>query len=91
MAKEVETVFTVVVNTDGTFSVNLEQTGEVIPTKRQASSYDVFITIQAIIKELETQMLVDRIVSALKPETTTVPESIKEKLKERGITPQETA
>jgi len=91
MGKEVEIVFTVLVNTDGTFSVNLEQAAEVIPTKRQATSYDVFLTVESIVKELKTQMLVDRIVSALKPETTTVPDTIKEKLKERGITPQETA
>ena len=91
MEKQIETAFTVVVHTDGTFAVNLKQTGEVIEVQREASSYDVFITLQAIIKELETQMLVDRIVTALNPETTTVPDSIKEKLKERGITPQEPA
>ena len=92
MEKQIETAFTVIVNTDGTFSVNLKQTGEIIEVNREATSYDVFITLQSIVKELETQMLVDRIVNALTPTAEpTVPDAIKEKLKERGITPQESA
>jgi hypothetical protein len=91
MEKEIETVFTVVCNTDGTFSVSLEQTGEVFPAKRQATTFDVYTTLQAILKEIDAQMLIERLVNALNPTTPAIPDVVKEKLKERGITPQEPA
>jgi hypothetical protein len=91
MEKEIETAFVVVCNTDGTFSVSLEQTGEIIPVKRQATTFDVYTTLQAIVKEIDTQMLIERLVTALNPVSPTIPDVVKEKLKERGITPQEPA
>ena len=89
MEKEIETAFVVYVNTDGTFAINLEHPTEAPQVKRVATTYDVYVTIQSVIKELETSMLVDRIINALNPQPQTVPDSIKEKLKERGISPEE--
>lgn len=86
--KPIETAFTVLVHTDGTFSVMLENPVEPFEVQRQPSDYDVFHTSQQIVSEIEQQLLTNRIVSTLaqvlqpKPEPT-IADSIKEKLKER--------
>lgn len=86
--KPIETAFTVLVHTDGTFSVMLENPVEPFEVQRQPSDYDVFHTSQQIVAEIEQQLLTNRIVNTLvqvlspQPEPT-VADSIKEKLKER--------
>lgn len=94
MEKEVETSFLVNVHTDGTFSVNLEP--ETTEAKRLATTYDVFQTSQQIVKEIESQILVDRVVNAISsilmpPAEQSVPDTLKEKLAERGIQPESSA
>ena len=96
MEKEIETVFVVAVHTDGTFSANLEQLAEPLPVKRTATTYDVFQTSQQIVKEIESQILVDRIVNAvagtlLPTPDQSIPDALKEKLAERGIQPESPA
>lgn len=95
MEKEIETVFVVAVHTDGTFSAQLEQLAEPLPVKRIATTYDVFQTSQQIVKEIESQILVERIVNAvanaLVPAEQDIPDAIKEKLAERGIQPESPA
>jgi len=86
--KPIDTAFTVLVHTDGTFSVLLETPAEPLELQRNPSDYDVFHTSQQIVAEIEQQLLTNRIVSTLaqiltpQPEPT-VADSIKEKLKER--------
>ncbi len=96
MEKEIETVFVVAVHTDGTFSANLEQLPEPIQVKRPATTFDVFQTSQQIVKEIESQILVERIVNAvsaslLPPAEQSIPDAVKEKLAERGIQPESSA
>ncbi len=92
MEKVIETVFTVVVHTDGTFAVQLEQPEAPFEVQKIATTYDVFQTCQAITKEIDSQILVDRIlgglVTLLTPPTDSVPDRVKEKLKERNIQPE---
>lgn len=94
--KEIDIAFVVVTHTDGTFSVQLEYPEEKPVALRQATSYDVYQTAQQITKEIENQILTERIVGTLlqvlappAPAEQTVPEAVKDKLKERGINPDE--
>ena len=97
MEKQIETAFLVNVHTDGTFSVNLELDESVAKVDRTANTADVYQTCQQIIKEIDSQLLVDRIVNTFmaasaaalaEQQEPTVPEVVKEKLKERGISPE---
>ena len=92
----VETVYTVTVYTDGTFSASLEQPEAPIEVKRQATVYDVLSISGALIKEIESSQLTDRIVvSILQVLQAQVPPStadtVKDALKERGIEPESPA
>ena len=93
MEKVIDTVFTVAVHTDGTFAVQLEQPKEPLEAQRVATTYDVMQTSRAIVQEIDSQILVDRILSGLvtllTPPTDSVPDRVKEKLKERNIHPEE--
>ena len=94
--KEIETFFTVVVNTDGTLNVALDNPAEPIVAKREATNADVFAVSKQIVHELEQGQLVDRIVTTLltllqPPAEETIPDKVKNKLKERGIDPETTA
>jgi len=89
MEKQVEVAFLVLAHTDGTFAVKLENLTEAVEANRVANTGDVFGISQQIVKEIEQQLLVSRIVEALMPPVVdTVPETIKEKLEERGIKPE---
>jgi hypothetical protein len=94
MEKEVETAFTVVLHTDGTFVANLEQLDEPVEVKRAATVNDLATVSAQLVKEIDEQQLVSRIANALAslmapaPEMS-IPEVLKEKLKERNITPEE--
>jgi len=58
---------------------------------RVADASDVLSISQNIIKELETQALVNRIAMALQPVVPpTVSDKVKDALKERGIDPEST-
>lgn len=91
--KEIDTVFVVSVFTDGTFSANLEQPDEPIPVKRTATVYDVLSISQALVKEIESSQLTDRIVLSLlqvlqAAAPPTAADTVKDALKERGIDPE---
>lgn len=88
MEKEVEVAFLVLAHTDGTFAVKLENLTEPVEANRLANTGDVFGISQQIVKEIEQQLLVSRIVEALMPPVQSVPDTIKEKLEERGIKPE---
>ena len=94
--KENETFFTVVLHTDGTLSVALDNPESPIIAKREATNADVFAISKQIVQELEQSQLVDRIVSTLvalltPPPQETVSDKVKSKLKERGIDADTTA
>jgi hypothetical protein len=96
MEKEIETAFLVNVHTDGTFSVSMELDESVVKVARTANTADVYQTSQQIVKEIDSQLLVDRIVNtfmaasaaALAQQEQSIPDVVKEKLKERGINPE---
>jgi hypothetical protein len=93
---EVETVYTVTVYTDGTFSASLEQPDAPIEAKRQATVYDVLSISGALVKEIESAQMTDRIVvSILQVMRASVPpttaDTVKDALKERGIDPESPA
>jgi hypothetical protein len=89
--KEIEFAFLVTQHVDGTYAAHLELPKEPLVTQRQATGADVLQMSQTLVKEIETQTLTERIVGTLvqllQPpvEQPTVPEAVKEKLKERGI------
>ena len=90
MEKQVDVAFLVLAHTDGTFAVKLEDLTAPVETNRIANTGDVFGISQQIVKEIEQQLLVSRIVEALNPQVQSVPEVIKEKLAERGIQAEST-
>jgi hypothetical protein len=90
--KTVEVAYLVLQHTDGTFAVKLEDLTEPVEAVRVADASDVLSISQNIIKELETQALVNRIVLALQPATQpTISDKVKDALKERGIDPESTS
>ena len=88
MEKQVDVAFLVLAHTDGTFAVKLEDLTAPVEAARVATTGDVFGISQQIVKEIEQQLLVSRIVEALMPPVQSVPDTIKEKLEERGIKPE---
>jgi hypothetical protein len=92
MSKEVETAFLVTLYADGTFSAGLDPAEIGVEVKRQATASDVLTVSQSLVKEIEHGQLTERIAVTLMqlltpPAQQTVPDSLKEKLKERGIEP----
>ena len=90
-ATEVETVFLVQVNTDGTFIAHLEQPEETLVAKRAPTTADVLTSSQGLVKEIEHAQLTDRILMGLVTLMAGPPkasETVKDKLKERGIDPE---
>jgi hypothetical protein len=89
---QAETYFLVVVNEDGTFTTYAEIPSELPAVTRRATNYEVYQTCKSIAEEFDTQILVDRItksvVGTLMPQTQTVADVVKDKLKERGIDPE---
>ena len=90
MEKQVDVAFLVLAHTDGTFAVKLEDLTTPVEAARVANTGDVFGISQQIVKEIEQQLLVSRIVEALNPPVQSVPDVIKEKLAERGIQAEST-
>jgi hypothetical protein len=95
MANNIETFFLVTVNTDGTFTTYTEMPTEPIEATRPGTNFDVYQTCKAIADEFESQILTDRIVRALTevlaPTTPSIPDAIRDALKERGIDPESNA
>lgn len=94
MEKEIETAFTVILHTDGTFVANLEQLETPVEVKRAATVNDLVLVSTQLRKEIEEQQLVSRIANTIiamlqPPVEQTVSDKVKEKLKERNITPEE--
>lgn len=88
MEKQVDVAFLVLAHTDGTFAVKLDDLTSPVEANRVANTGDVFGISQQIVKEIEQQLLVSRIVEALNPPVQSIPDTIKEKLEERGIKPE---
>jgi hypothetical protein len=94
--KEIETLFLVAVNTDGTFTAMLEHPETLPEFQRPATSFDVYQTSQQIVKEIDSQILVERLAGAMAalfmpPQEPTVAEKVSEKLKERKVKPEDNA
>lgn len=88
----IETFFITVVNSDGTISTLTELPTESFEIARIATRFDVYQTSKQIVDEVEQSALVERIVAAmsqtLNPPVQTVPDRVKEALKNRGIDPE---
>jgi len=96
MAIEVETFFLVTVTPEGGFITYTKMPDEPIEAARQATTGDVFSISQQIVKEIDQQLLTERIVNAvasvLAPaETPKVSAKVKSALKDRGIDPESIA
>ena len=94
--KEVETLFLVAVNTDGTFTAMLEHPETLPEVKRAPTSFDVYQTSQQIVKEIDAQILVERLANTVvalftPPQEETVADKVSEKLKERKVKPEDDA
>lgn len=94
MEKEIATAFLVTQYTDGSFSAGLDPKDLPVEVQRQATANDVLSICQSLVKEIEQAQLTERLAVTLAqlltpPAEQTVPDVVKEKLKERGITPQE--
>jgi len=88
---EVETYFLVAVNRDSTLSTYAELPSESIARDRTANNYDVYQAAKQIVDEFEQTMFANKVaqivMANLNPPMETVPDKIKDKLKERGIKP----
>lgn len=92
MAKNtVETYFLVTINEDGTIRTYADLPEELPEKKRNITNFDVFQTAKQISEEFENNLNADRIARAvaalLNPQSPSVSDTVKEALKERGITP----
>jgi hypothetical protein len=88
----VETFFLITVNEDGTLTSYAEMPETMPEAKRPATNFDVFNTSKQIVDEFEQSLLANKVanavLAALQPQAQSVPESVKDKLKERGINPE---
>jgi hypothetical protein len=88
---EVETYFLVAVNKDSTLATYAELPEEGIGRERPANNYDVYQAAKQIVDEFEQTMFANKVaqivISSLAPASEPVPDKVKEKLKERGIKP----
>ena len=92
MTTKVETYFLITINEDGTLTSYAELPETLPEANRTATNFDVFNTSKQIVDEFEQSLLVNKIVngvlSALQPQEPSVPDAVKDKLKERGINPE---
>jgi hypothetical protein len=88
---EVETYFLVTIHPDGGLSTYTKLPEEPIQATRQATTDDIYRVSQQLVKELDNQLMTNRIVGALVELLTppqpsqTVPDKVKEALKNRNI------
>lgn len=90
----IETAFAVILHTDGTFRVELKLPEEKLEVQRNATQYDVIQISNQVIKEIEAQDLTNRILAGIiqilsASQEASPADRVKEKLKERGIHPDE--
>lgn len=86
----IETMFLIALGTDGSLTSYGEIPAELPEANRAANNFDVYQAAKQIVDDWESSMLVEKItrsvVAALQPsEPQSIPDAIKEKLKERGI------
>jgi hypothetical protein len=91
--KEIETVFTVVLNKDASINVLVDAPEKPIVGERQAINADIYKFAKQVVEEFDRGLLIEALVNALTPilvpqEEAALPEKVKEALKERGITPE---
>lgn len=92
---KVETLFLVTVNYDGTLTTYAEIPAELPEVERTANNYDVYQAAKQVVEEFDTNLLANRVaqsviqaLAAQAPQAQSVPSTLKEKLKERGIDPE---
>jgi hypothetical protein len=92
----VETMFLVTVNTDGTFTTYSDIPKELPETNHVATTYEVYTTLRDIIREMESSFLADRVASVVlarlaPPPAKSASDLVADALNERGIKPETTA
>lgn len=89
---EIETYFLVAVNKDSTLATYAEIPEEGLVRERPANNYDVYQAAKQIVDEFEQTMFANKVaqivLTNLAPPTDSVPDKVKDKLKERGIKPE---
>lgn len=87
-----ETYFLITVNTDGTLTSYAEIPEDLPKPGHTATNYDIYQAAKQIVEEFEMTMLADRVarqvVGTLIPQVQSPADAIKDKLKERGISPE---
>lgn len=88
---EVETYFLVTVHKDSTLATYAEIPEDGVTRERPANNYDVYQAAKQIVDEFEQTMFANKVaqivMSNLNPPVETVSDKVKDKLKERGIQP----
>jgi hypothetical protein len=89
---EIETYFLVAVNKDSTLATYAEIPEEGLVRERPANNYDVYQAAKQIVDEFEQTMFANKVaqivLTNLAPPADSVPDKVKDKLKERGIKPE---
>jgi hypothetical protein len=92
---KVETFFLVAVNEDGTLTTYGEVPEELPEAGRTANNWDVYQAAKQIVDEFDTNLLANRVAQTViqalasqAQQAPSVPSTLKEKLKERGIDPE---
>jgi hypothetical protein len=84
-----DTYFVVTISADGTFDMHSELPKN-LEKSHEITISEIYTVVKQIVQNVEAQMVADRVtnavLSALAPQAEqTVPDKVKEKLKERGI------
>lgn len=92
---KVETLFLVAVNEDGTLTTYGEVPAELPEVSRVSNNWDVYQAAKQIVDEFDTNLLANRVAQTViqalasqSQQAPSVPSTLKEKLKERGIDPE---
>ena len=84
-----ETYFIAAIAEDGQILTFPEMPEDGIETKRPVNNYDVYTTAKQIVDEFEQSILAQKVAEtvlrAINPTQPTVPDRVKDALKERGI------
>jgi hypothetical protein len=89
---EVETYFLVAVQRDSTLATYSELPEEPLKRDRPANNYDVYQAAKQIVDEFEQTMFANKVaqivMANLNPPVEPISDKVKDKLKERGIKPE---
>ena len=89
---EVDTYFLVAVNRDSTLSTYSELPEDSIVRDRPANNYDVYQAAKQIVDEFEQTIFANKVaqivLNSMNPKPVAPSEKVKDKLKERGIQPE---